>query len=88
MTTYLYRAVSGAAVWGRDCSLREARQRVCALRVNRPEAEVERFQLLEYGGRRYWRWRKNRWSHKGHFDPTAADLTKWDYAPSIAKVAA
>jgi hypothetical protein len=85
---YLYRAVSGASVWGGECSLREARQRVCALRVKWPEAEVERILKLEYSSRRYWRWRKNGWSVHDHYDPTPDDLAKWDYASSIARIAA
>ncbi len=84
---YRYQAVSGASVWGRPCSLQEARQRVCALRMTQPEAEVERVLELERG-RRYWRWRNGRWAFKDHYDPSPSDLAKWDYAPSIARIAA
>jgi hypothetical protein len=83
---YLYQAVSGASVWGQLTTLRTARVLVCGLRLNRRDAEVERVECLPDGGRRYWRWRGVRWSHKKHYDPTTADLAKWDYAPSIQQL--
>lgn len=83
---YRYRTVSGASEWGALKSLPKARQHVCALRVKHPEAEVERVLELPGGARRYWRWRGGRWSFHNMYDPTPADLAKWDYAPSIAEI--
>ena len=83
---YRYQAVSGASIWGGLTGLKKARQRVCALRVTRADAEVERVLQLPGGGRRYWRWRNGRWDwSKLYDDPSPKDLAKWDYAPSIAR---
>lgn len=74
---YLYWPVSGSASFWREAySLAKAKAALPKLREQWPNVEIERV-LLVGNGRRYWRWRRGRWSLKDHWDQTPADLSKW-----------
>ncbi len=74
---YLYQTVSGASIWNAPTTLASAAARAVSLWAKYPDAEVERIQQVGSHARRYWRWRKGKWSLAFHTDPTPDDLARW-----------
>ncbi|GAC1508472.1 MAG: hypothetical protein NVS1B6_15880 [Steroidobacteraceae bacterium] len=77
MPKYTYQPVAGALVWNEAKSMQAAVALVRRFRKEWPEAEIERVAHVGFNGKRYWRWRDDKWTTEFWRDPAPSDLARW-----------